>query len=100
LGATEFRENPKCYNIPHYGMFMLSIARYGKLGLIPHKSNAPRFASLCDSCDPGYHRLFLITFDKLYDGPILPAGQHTYFYYVVKDEPQGEWRAFEGGTGP
>jgi hypothetical protein len=35
----EFKENPKYYDIPHYGMFMLMIARYDKLGLIIGNEN-------------------------------------------------------------
>lgn len=35
----EFKENPKYYDIPHYGMFMLMLARYDKLGLIIGNEN-------------------------------------------------------------
>ena len=35
----EFKENPKFYDIPHYGMFMLMIARYDKIGLIIGNEN-------------------------------------------------------------
>ncbi|MGB9920950.1 MAG: stalk domain-containing protein [Moorellales bacterium] len=35
----EFKENPKYYEIPHYGMFMLMIARYDKVGLVLGNEN-------------------------------------------------------------
>lgn len=53
-----------------------------------------------DQRDPRYHKLFLITFYQPYDGPVLPAGTHSYFYYVLRDGPNGLWRVTEGGTGP
>jgi hypothetical protein len=53
-----------------------------------------------DRRDPRYHKLFLITFYQPYDGPVLPAGTHSYFYYVLRDGPNGLWRVAEGGTGP
>lgn len=53
-----------------------------------------------DSRDQRYHKLFLVSFEQPYDGPVLPAGTHTYFYYVIKDGPAGLWRVAGGGTGP
>ncbi|MGB9847299.1 MAG: hypothetical protein ACPLRH_07320, partial [Desulfotomaculales bacterium] len=53
-----------------------------------------------DLRDPRYHKLFLVTFYQPYDGPVLPAGTHTYFYSVIKDGPAGAWRVLTGGTGP
>ncbi len=53
-----------------------------------------------DLRDPRYHKLFLITFYQPYDGPVLPAGTHSYFYYVLRDGPYGLWRVAGGSTGP
>ncbi|MGO0122331.1 DUF2330 domain-containing protein [Desulfothermobacter acidiphilus] len=53
-----------------------------------------------DRRDPRYHKLFLITFYQPYDGPVLPAGTHIYFYYIIKDGPAGLWCVAGGGTGP
>lgn len=53
-----------------------------------------------DRRDPRYHKLFLLTFYQPYDGPVLPAGTHSYFYYTLCDGPHGLWRVAEGGTGP
>ncbi|MGB9803905.1 copper amine oxidase N-terminal domain-containing protein [Desulfofundulus sp.] len=53
-----------------------------------------------DLRDPRYHKLFLVTFYQPYDGPVLPAGMHSYFYYILRDGPNGFWRVAGGGTGP
>lgn len=53
-----------------------------------------------DSRDPGYHRLLTVTFYQPYAGPVLPAGTHTYCYYLIQDGPAGPWRVLAGGTGP
>lgn len=43
----EYKGNPKLYKIPHYGMFMLMIARYGKLGLIIGNENDGQLGTVC-----------------------------------------------------
>lgn len=53
-----------------------------------------------DLRDPDYHRLFMVTFYSPRRNRTLPAGAHTYFYYVVKDGPIGAWRVIQSGTGP
>lgn len=60
----------------------------------------PRALLPDDLRDPRYHKLFLVTFYQPYDGPVLPAGMHSYFYYALCDGPNGLWRVAEGGTGP
>ncbi len=43
----EYKGNPKLYKIPHYGMFMLMIARYDKLGLIIGNENDGHLGAVC-----------------------------------------------------
>jgi len=42
----EFKQNPKYYEISHYGMFMLMVARYGKMGLIIGNENDGRLGAV------------------------------------------------------
>lgn len=53
-----------------------------------------------DKRDPRFHKLFMVVFFKPFEGPVLPSGEITYFYYAVKDGPEGLWRVMSGGTGP
>lgn len=64
------------------------------------KTLAPRPLLPEDKRDPAYHKLYLITFYQPSAGPVLPAGTHTYLYYVLRDGPGGPWRVLSGGTGP
>ena len=43
----EYKGNPKLYKIPHYGMFMLMIARYDKVGLIIGNENDGQLGTIC-----------------------------------------------------
>jgi len=45
-GQPQFRENPKYYEIPHYGMFMLMVGRCEKLGLIIGNENDGRLGAV------------------------------------------------------
>lgn len=42
-----YQANDKLYDIPHYGMFMLMIARYDKLGLIVGNFNDGQLGTIC-----------------------------------------------------
>jgi hypothetical protein len=53
-----------------------------------------------DKRDPRFHKLFMVVFFKPFEGPVLPSGQISYFYYVVRDGLGGSWRVMQGGTGP
>lgn len=53
-----------------------------------------------DKRDPRFHKLFMVVFFKPFEGSVLPSGEISYFYYVVKDGPDGLWRVMQGGTGP
>ncbi len=53
-----------------------------------------------DKRDPRFHKLFMVVFFKPFEGPVLPSGEISYFYYVIKDGPEGLCRVMQGGTGP
>jgi hypothetical protein len=53
-----------------------------------------------DKRDPRFHKLFMVVFFKPFEGPVLPSGQISYFYYVVRDGLGGAWKVMQGGTGP
>lgn len=44
-----YQANDKTYPIPQYGMFMMTIARYGKMGLIMGNFNDGRLGTVCFS---------------------------------------------------
>lgn len=46
FARPEFAQNPKYYPIPHYGLFMLMIARYGKIGVIIGNENDGRIGTI------------------------------------------------------